>query len=64
MSRPLRVEMAGGVYHVTSRGDGCEDIFLEDDDRRQFLAVLYHETECNPGSTVYGSGDERHCIWI
>lgn len=40
MSRPLRVEMAGGVYHVTSRGDGREDIFLDDDDRRQFLALL------------------------
>lgn len=42
MSRPLRVEMAGGVYHVTSRGDGREDIFLDDDDRQQFLAVLRH----------------------
>ena len=42
MSRPLRVEMAGGVYHVTSRGDGREDIFLDDDDRQQLLAVLRH----------------------
>jgi REP element-mobilizing transposase RayT len=42
MTRPLRVEVAGGVYHVTSRGDGREDIFLDDDDRRQFLALLHH----------------------
>jgi REP element-mobilizing transposase RayT len=37
--------MAGGVYHVTSRGDGREDIFLDDNDRRQFLAVLCHTIE-------------------
>ncbi len=42
MSRPLRVEMAGGVYHVTSRGDGREAIFLDEDDRQQFLTVLRH----------------------
>ena len=42
MTRPLRVEVAGGVYHVTSRGDGREDIFLDDGDREQFLALLGH----------------------
>ncbi len=40
MARPLRLEFAGALYHVTSRGDGREDIFLDDEDRRQFLAVL------------------------
>ena len=25
MSRPLRVDLAGGLYHVTSRGDGRDD---------------------------------------
>ena len=44
MSRPLRVELAGGVYHVTSRGDRREEIFLGDDDRRQFLALVRHTT--------------------
>jgi REP element-mobilizing transposase RayT len=33
MARPLRLELAGGVYHVTSRGDGRDDIYLSDDDR-------------------------------
>jgi hypothetical protein len=28
MSRPLRLEFAGALYHVTSRGDGREAIFL------------------------------------
>jgi len=40
MARPLRLEFAGAVYHVTSRGDRREDIFLDDDDRREWLAVL------------------------
>jgi REP element-mobilizing transposase RayT len=40
MSRPLRIEVDGGVYHVTSRGDGREAIFLGKEDRRLFLSVL------------------------
>ncbi len=40
MSRPLRIEYAGALYHVTSRGDGQKDIYLEDKDRRDFLAIL------------------------
>jgi putative transposase len=33
MARPLRLELAGGLCHVTSRGDGLEDICLSDADR-------------------------------
>jgi len=40
MSRPLRIELAGGLYHITSRGDRQEDIFLNDNDRRQWLALF------------------------
>ena len=40
MSRPLRLELSGGLYHVTSRGDGREDIYLSDGDRRDWLAVF------------------------
>ena len=44
MARPLRIEFAGVLYHVTSRGDGRgdgrEDIYLDDQDRRCFLEVL------------------------
>jgi len=32
MSRPLRIELSGGLYHVTSRGDRREDIYLGDED--------------------------------
>jgi putative transposase len=34
MSRPLRLEFAGALYHVTSRGDRREDIYESDADRR------------------------------
>lgn len=40
MARPLRLEFAGAVYHVTSRGDRREDIYLNDDDRQEWMAVL------------------------
>jgi REP element-mobilizing transposase RayT len=40
MARPLRLEFSGALYHVTSRGDRREDIFLCDDDRHDWLEVL------------------------
>lgn len=40
MSRPLRIEYDGAVYHVTSRGNGQSDIYLSDADRESFLEVL------------------------
>lgn len=45
MSRPLRIEFAGALYHVTSRGDGQEDIYLDDSDRELFLEVLGEVSE-------------------
>jgi REP element-mobilizing transposase RayT len=40
MSRPLRLELAGGIYHVTSRGNRREDIYADDADRLKWLAVF------------------------
>lgn len=40
MARPLRIEFEGAVYHVTSRGNARQDIFLDDKDREQFLEDL------------------------
>jgi len=40
MSRPLRIEFAGALYHITSRGDRREDIFENDTDRASFLSIL------------------------
>ena len=30
MACPLRLELAGGLYHATYRGDGREDIYLDE----------------------------------
>jgi len=40
MARPLRIEYAGALYHVTARGDRREDIYLDDDDRLIWLQLL------------------------
>jgi putative transposase len=40
MSRPLRLELPGGLYHVTSRGDRREDIYADDTDRLNWLDTL------------------------
>lgn len=39
MPRPLRIEYAGAHYHVTSRGDRREAIFLDNEDRAEFLRI-------------------------
>ena len=36
----MRVEYADAIYHLMSRGDRREDIFLDDVDRQDFLKTL------------------------
>ena len=43
MARPLRLEFAGALYHLTARGNARADIFLDDADRRLFLELLGKE---------------------
>jgi len=45
MARPLRIEYPGAVYHITSRGNAYQDIFLDDTDREKFLEVLKQAVE-------------------
>lgn len=40
MTRPLRLEFAGAIYHVTSRGNAQAAVFLDDADRVLFLDSL------------------------
>ena len=40
MTRPVRIEFEGGLYHVTSRGDRQEPIYEDDEDRERFLTIL------------------------
>ena len=45
MARPLRIEFADGYYHVTSRGNQRAQIFLDDADRREWLAIVEQVAE-------------------
>ncbi len=40
MSRPVRIEFPGAVYHVTSKGRDANDVFKSKEDRGVFLNVL------------------------
>jgi len=45
MSRPLRIEFSGAVYHITSRGTGKRNIFFNNKDRKMFLSLLWEVVE-------------------
>lgn len=40
MARPLRIEFAGAVYHITSRGNAGENVFIDKEDQQLFLSLL------------------------
>jgi REP element-mobilizing transposase RayT len=40
MARSVRIEYPGAFYHVLSRGDRREAIFLDEEDRMMFLETL------------------------
>lgn len=45
MSRPLRLEFAGALYHITSRGNERKAIYKEESDFGLFIEVLEHVCE-------------------
>jgi len=45
MARSIRVEYSGAFYHVMARGNRCEVIFMDEDDRRFFLHTLTQACE-------------------
>jgi len=45
MTRPWRIEYEGAYYHVLSRGNQQQDIFLNDIDRHTFLKTLGRMSE-------------------
>ena len=56
MSRKLRIEYPGAIYHVMSRWDQREDIFRDDEDRQRFLCML---------SEACGKTDwQVHAYWL
>ena len=40
MARPLRLELPGAVYHVTSLGNGGQQVFRVPEDSQRFLDIL------------------------
>jgi len=47
MARPLRMEFPGAFYHIIVRGNQRQDIFVEDQDRVEYLRRLKHyKKEC------------------
>jgi hypothetical protein len=58
MSRPLRIEFAGAVYHVTSRGDRREHIDRDDEDRRAQLRVLAQAMSRFDARAIIEYGDQ------
>ena len=45
MARPWRIEYEGALYHVFSRGNNQQDIFVTDDDRYLFLDTIGQMSE-------------------
>ena len=45
MARPLRIEYPDAVYHITSRGNARQNIYLEDEDRVKFIDILSKTVE-------------------
>jgi REP element-mobilizing transposase RayT len=52
MPRPPRKSFEGAKYHIAVRGNGRQDIFLSDEDRRRFLDQLKDAAE-KDGVRVY-----------
>ena len=46
MSRPLRLEFSGALYHVTSQGNEKAPIFLDDFDFKMFLSLMAELYQC------------------
>ena len=40
MARPLRIEFPGAVYYITYRGNAKQSIYLDEEDRNNFLKIL------------------------
>ena len=64
MTRPLRLEFAGALYHLTARGHRQEPIFEDDDDRLVFLDLLAKEV-LQQGWVLYAfclMGNQYHLL--
>src|ERR1039457_3861023 len=56
MTRPIRVEFAGAVYHVMARGNERREIYRDDEDRRRFLETV------GEAATQFGLRVHAYCL--
>ena len=57
MARPWRIEYEGALYHVFSRGNNQQNIFVTDDDRYLFLDTIGQMSErFDTDIFAYGGG--------
>jgi len=45
MARQWRIQYPGALYHVLSRGNDHQDIFLSEKDKQSFLEIIGELTE-------------------
>jgi len=69
MARPIRIEYAGALYHVTSRGDRREDIFVDDEDRLIWLDIFTqvcsrYNWRCHEKNRGAGLAIKRFCTVV
>ncbi len=58
MARPLRIQFPGAIYHVMSRGNNKQDIFINEDDAVVFLEVVQQAVRQH-GATIHA-----YCLMI
>jgi REP element-mobilizing transposase RayT len=52
MTRPLRIEYPGAVYHVTARGNERQDIFRDEQHGEELLGILDYAIKTH-GNSLY-----------
>jgi REP element-mobilizing transposase RayT len=55
MSRPLRIEYNGALYHITARGNERDPIYREEGDYQKFLHILF-KLPPRYGALIHGYG--------
>jgi len=69
MPRQLRIEYPGAIYHVKSRGDRREEIFVDEADSRTDLAARERRERTEKAKSLLARSWEatlvaRRCIWM
>ena len=60
MARLPRLELAGHLYLIVQRGRGAEPVFIDDDDRRRYLAAMLDSSrECAIAIHAYALMDDE-----